>query len=146
MGETGGKKANKRVTRAVYASFITLAAAFIAVSVYDVAIALFGKQERPHVSAACGVGLRALVDAVDRAAGAAAAAANPDDARRRYAEAKNPEWSARKDEITRTCEADPNGAAALAAVARLDRAAETWIQRKGAELSPVRHEVDSFIR
>lgn len=134
------------MTRAVYAAFITLTAVFVVVSVYDVANALFGNASRPRVSAACGEGLRALADAVDRSAATAAGAASAEDARRRYAEGKNPEWSSRKDEITRTCEADPHGPPALAAVARLDRAAEAWIQRKGSELSPVRHEVDSFIR
>lgn len=143
--------ADKRVTRALYAAFIALAAAFIVTSVVDVAKVLFGREAtgaaRPHVSAACADAVAALASAVDRAAAAAAAAPEPRDAERAYSDAKKPEWDPeRRDALSGPCRGDPNGPAALAAVARFDRAAEAWIRRRATELSPVRREVDSFIR
>ena len=94
---------------------------------------------------ACATGLRELTAAVDRGLAAAAAAPHADDAERRYAEAKAPEWN-RRTEIERTCTEDAVGTDAMAAVTRLDRAAQGLVRKGATELAPVRREVDSFIR
>lgn len=139
--------ANKRVTRAVYAAFLALAAAFIASSVVQIASAVFRSTSGGprRASTGCAEAITRLTAAVERARSAASVPAGGDPAQR-YAEAKQPEWGADRDGLTRHCDADPVGPDALAALARLDRAAEASVHRQTAELAPVRREVDSFIR
>jgi hypothetical protein len=84
---------------------------------------------------------------VDRGVADAAAATDRGDAERRYRTARSPEWDAPKHgELVQACAGDSRGIDAVAAVARLDRAAEGAIRRQTDELGPVRRAVDSFIR
>ncbi|MBX3185441.1 MAG: hypothetical protein KF819_00440 [Labilithrix sp.] len=142
-------------TRAVYAVFVALAAAFIVSSTVQIARAVFGgsaadrraEGSAPALPAACASGLETLTTAVDRAVAAAASAADPADAERRYRSARSPEWDEdRRKALEAPCAADPRGAEAVAAVARLDRAAEGAVRRQSGDLGPVRRAALSFIR
>jgi hypothetical protein len=142
--------ADKRVTRVVYGAFVALAAAFIVSSVWQIAAQLFGfgaasRPEAPRASAACATGLRELAAAVDRGSAAAQGAGSADEAEQRYKDAVAKTWS-EKDQLLRPCQDDPAGPEAMAALARLDRAAEGAARRQAGELGPVRREVESFIR
>lgn len=142
-----GVASPKTVTRLVYAAFLALASAFIVSSTAQVAWALFATPAAagPPTGEACAVAVRDLAQAVDRALVAGTGAREPAEAERRYAEARRPEWDRREDAL-RACAGDPAGLDAVAALARLDRAAAEAVRRQSAELAPVRREVDSFIR
>jgi hypothetical protein len=140
------RRAKKRVNRVVYGVFVTLAAAFIISNVAQIAMQVFSTKGSGRLpTPTCAAGLRELTAAVDRGLAAAAAAPNADDAERRYAQAKAPEWN-RRTEIEHTCTEDAVGTDAMAAVTRLDRAAQGVVRKGATELAPVRREVDSFIR
>jgi hypothetical protein len=139
------KPANKRLNRVVYGVFITIAAVFIVSSTIQVASAVFRSPlEAPKVGAPCGAYIAALIAGVDAAIEAAASAADGEEAKKRYLESRR--IVDRQASGERTCAEDPHGGEALAAVARYDRAAETFAARRGTELSPVRLRAQSFIR
>lgn len=134
--------------------FVVLAAAFILSSTVQIARAVFaeppvadGAGATAPLAPACRDGLRTLASAVDRALLAAEVATDASDAERRYREARSPEWNPeRHRELVRPCEGEAGGADAVAALARLDRAAEGAAQRRSDELGPVRRAAQSFIR
>jgi hypothetical protein len=144
---------NRRTT-ALYAVFVLGAAVFIVSSVWQIASQVFAAPPAPATNASgprvgpgCAAALSALARAVDKGVLAAAAVADPAEAAKRYTVARGPSWEgARKSELLRACEGDPAGPEAVAALARLDRVAESAIRRQSSELAPVRREVDSFIR
>ena len=143
----------KRITSAIYGIFTVLAGAFVISSTYQLAVGVFAEpapgETAPTVTLGptCQSGVRSLAIAVDRGVAAAAGATSRADAERRYHAARSPEWDeATQRELVRPCESDARGAEAVAAVSRLDRAAEGAIRRQTDELGPVRRAVDSFIR
>ena len=144
----------KRITSAVYAAFVVVAGAFVVSSTVQIAQAVLA-EPAPGAAApatiaiapACAEGVRTLAVAVDRGVAAAASATDRADAQRRYRTARSPEWDdAKQRELVQPCASDPHGDDAVAAVTRLDRAAEGAIRRQTDELGPVRRAVDSFIR
>lgn len=136
--------------------FTIVAAAFVISSTAQIAIAVLAEPSdaaRPgggagqNVPPACAAGVRTLVLAVDRAVAAAAGSIDGNEAEKRYRAARSPEWDdAKRKELVEPCAGDARGADAVAAVSRLDRAAEGAIRRQTDELAPVRRGVDSFIR
>lgn len=144
----------KRITSGIYGVFTVLAAAFVVSSTYQIAVGVFaepapGAAAGPAVAVApaCAEGVRTLAVAVDRGVVAAAGVTDRAEAERRYRAARSPEWDdTRRSELVGPCAADARGADAVAAVSRLDRAAEGAIRRQTDELGPVRRAVDSFIR
>jgi hypothetical protein len=144
----------KRITSTVYAVFSVVAAAFVISSTWQIAVAVLSEPAPGSaapapvpVPPACSDGVRSLAVAVDRGVTAAAAATDRGDAERRYRVARSPEWDApKREELVQPCAGDARGIDAVAAVARLDRAAEGAIRRQTDELGPVRRAVDSFIR
>jgi hypothetical protein len=145
----------KRITSAVYAVYVVAASAFIISSTAQIAVAVFaepapeGSSKAPSeaVAPACAAGVRTLASAVDRGVAAAGAAADPAEAAKKYRAARSPEWDeAQQRELVAPCAGNARGADAVAAVGRLDRAAEGAIRRQTDELAPVRRAVDSFIR
>jgi hypothetical protein len=141
---------NRRITRALYAVFVTGSAAFILSSVYQIAAAVFlppkdASGAHARVGSACAAGIRELASGVDHALSAAGSTPNASDPGAAYATARDASW-AKKDDLLRPCESDPVGPEAMAALARLDRMAESNVRRQSSEFVPVRREVDSFIR
>jgi hypothetical protein len=144
----------KQITSAIYGVFAVLASAFVVSSTVQIASSVLAEPS-PGAAApapvpvpkACAEGVRSLAVAVDRGVGAAASATDRADGERRYRAARSPEWDAPKHaELVQPCAGDSRGIDAVAAVARLDRAAEGAIRRQTDELGPVRRAVDSFIR
>lgn len=139
----------KRITSAIYAVFTVVAAAFVISSTYQIAVGVPTSAAGPDVTLApaCADGVRTLAVAVDRGVAAAAGATDKAEAERRYHAARSPEWDEPKQhDLVLPCVGDAHGADAVAAVARLDRAAEGAIRHQTDELGPVRRAVDSFIR
>ncbi len=141
--------ADKRVTRVVYGAFVALAAAFILSSVWQIASQLFGfgAASRPvqHVGPQCAAAIQQDVLAIDLALAEPTTALGGDDAVNAYQQHKKREWQD-QEKLTQCCAGDPAATQAIAAVMRLDRAAESAVRRRAGELGPVRREVDSFIR
>jgi hypothetical protein len=143
----------KRITSAVYAVFTLVAGAFVISSTYQLAAGVFTEPASPTAAPvvalgpACASGIQSLAGAVERGVAAAAAASTRAEAERRYQAARSPEWDhPRQHELILPCATEARGADAVAAVSRLDRAAEGAIRRQSDELAPVRRAVDSFIR
>lgn len=137
----------KTVGRAVYGAFVVLIAVFTFSNIWQVARRVFGEgsAETPPsvaVGPACGESLAAEIADIERARLLAATERTADAARARYTRERTHKTLL----VSGGCEADPNGQEALAALARLDRAAETHAVRESSELSPVRLAAQSFIR
>lgn len=147
----------KRITSVVYAAFVIVAAAFVISSTVQIAGSVLAEPSpgaesgaTVTVAPACAEGVRTLALAVDRGVAAAATATDRGDGERRYRAARGAEWDEpRRTELLQACTERGAGAAgtdAVAAISRLDRAAEGAIRRQTDELGPVRRAVDSFIR
>jgi hypothetical protein len=147
----------KRITSVVYAVFVIVAAAFVISSTIQIARSVLAEPSPGAANAssvavapACAEGVRTLALAVDRGVAAAATATDRSDGERRYRAARGPEWDEpKRAELVQPCTESPgsaHGTDAVAAVTRLDRAAEGAIRRQTDELGPVRRAVDSFIR
>ena len=83
------KAKSRRTTRAVYAVYIALTAAFVISNIWQVGLTLFG--DAPHEAVAqgpCRAGIEELSGALDRAAKAAVEARDDADAERRDASAE----------------------------------------------------------
>lgn len=141
----------RRLTLALYAAFIAVTAAFIVALIWQVASALYGAgstgdaASRSLPEGRCRAGLVALRERIESAATAAATEHTDEDAMRAYhgvLGSDDPRWA----EVRGACQGVPHGPEATAALARLDRAAESVVRRKSSALAPVRREVDSFIR
>lgn len=141
-----GAPANKRLNRVIYGVFVTITTVFVLTSTVQVSSAVFSSNEsvtpEAKVGERCGAAIATLIQGVDDALAAAGASA-AEEAKRRYLEKRR---EVPREEAERACADDPHGAEALAAVARYDRAAETFAARRGSELSPVRVRAQSFIR
>jgi hypothetical protein len=143
-----------RITSAIYAVFTVAATAFVVASTYQIAGAVLSEPAPDAaapaavpVSPACAAEVRTLAIAVDRGVTAAASATDRGEAQRLYRAARTPEWDdAKQRALVGSCAEGAHGAEAVAAVTRLDRAAEGAIRRQIDELGPVRRAVDSFIR
>jgi hypothetical protein len=141
----------QRVTRAVYAVYVVLVAAFVASSIFQVARRVFDPRASADVKgtipagvgAECGRALAEAIGAMDTARIAASRENGADAARSRYTSAPHGPAPAALEE---RCRADGEATEALAALARFDRAAEAQAVRDASELSPVRLAAQSFIR
>jgi hypothetical protein len=139
----------KRVARAVYAVFVILVGAFVASSIAQVAFHVFGAAggevlATGRVGDACARAIGEAIDGIDRARTVASAEANADVSRARYANERAREGK-QSANVEAACSGDPRGTEALAALARLDRAAEAHAIREARDLSPVRLAAQSFI-
>lgn len=138
-------------TRAIWGAFTFVTAAYVVSLIWQVASVLFGSGATGAAGARhlpegpCRSGLVEVGQGLDEAL-ARASAERDDDAASRAFEGARAEHDARLREITAICEGVEHGPEAAAAVARLSRAAESAVRRKGQTLAPVRREVDSFIR
>jgi hypothetical protein len=137
------------MTRLVYGAFIVLLTTFVLSNIVQVVQVLYFVPEaagaRAITDLPCKKSLEAVASGLENAVSAAAAARNADAAESAYRAKKSeitPQWT----EAERACASAPNGPEALAAMTRLDRAAEATARRRGEALAPVRREVDSFIR
>ncbi len=116
--------------------------AFIVSNVVQVGRVTFGDQsvtDFAKVEAACGAAIEKEIVAIDRARTAASGEKNAESARNAYAMARKSEGS----DLQSAC---AGAVDALAAVGRLDRAAEAHAVRDASEIGPMRQSARSFIR
>ena len=132
------------MTRVVYGLFVAVVGAFVVSNVWQVARTLFGggTDNYPKVAAACGAAIEQEIAAIERARAAAVHATDADDAKARYATARKGDTI----DVAGICSGDPSGIDAVAAVQRLDRAAESHAARDASEIGPVRQGARSFIK
>lgn len=141
---------SRRVARVVYAVYVLLVSAFVVSNIVQVARALFGSEgttasvPAPVIKGDCANLLKAQTTEIDRARVLASEEQSGEAARATYAAARKKAREQAGD-LDRACTSDPRGTDALAALARLDRAAESHAVRTAAELSPVRLAAQSFI-
>jgi hypothetical protein len=153
----------QRLTRVVYGLYVTVLAVFVASNIVQVARVVFATPspdgsahsptrppDTPKVGPACADALTAEIRAIDVAQALALVEPNVEAAEARYAtERRSPSIKTKQgttDDPRRACANDPSGADAIAAVARLDRIAETHAVHAAGELSTVRLAAQSFIR
>lgn len=139
---------NQRVTRVVYGVYVVIVAAFTISNIAQVGRQIFGANGGAATSAPVKVGapcaeqLKIAYEAIEIAAAEASKATDAENASQNYVRRRG---MGRSPDLDRACNADPNGVEALAALARLDRAAEDHAIRTATELSPVRLSTQSFI-
>lgn len=137
------------MTRAVYGVFVVLVAAFVVSSIGQVARALFGAPESAaeaavtaKVDPGCAAAIAREIESIEEARSTASMESNGEAAKDRY----DRERRVSQEGPDRACAADPQGSEALAALARLERAARAHAVRDATELRPVRLAAQSFIR
>jgi hypothetical protein len=140
----------QRVTRGVYVVFVVLITLFVISSITQIARKVFGGPDAaeaqsarfPKVGTECGEALKEAMGAIETTRLAASTENGADAAKARYVSERRVH---RRTDLDGRCGADPHGTEALAALARLDRAAESNAVREARELSPVRLAAQSFI-
>jgi hypothetical protein len=140
----------RRITRVVFGTYIVLLSAFVVSNIVQVVRVLYFGPESDRSARAvqaepCRHELTTLADGLERATADAASARDATSADLAYHE-KRAALSPAFLSAARACASETNGPEALAAMTRLDRAAEATARRRGEALAPVRREVDSFIR
>jgi hypothetical protein len=139
---------SRRGRSIVSALFVGVVSVFIVVTTAQVGAGVFGKSaSRAGVAppAACVAGISRLTPALDRALGAASPIGDDSASLATFAAATLPEWNDSQD-IESTCSATPEGQEAFAAVLRLRRAEEALLHKDVAELSPMRRDVEAYLR
>jgi hypothetical protein len=147
----------KRVTRVLYGAFVAVVAAFTVSSIWQVARVVFGEPRTSadaariaKVGDSCGKALDARFRAIEVAQATASREQDAETATKKYASMRS-SWretaaaEGRLEKEDQACGADPHGVEAVAALDRLDRAAEAHAVREARELSPVRLAAQSFI-
>lgn len=144
--EDEAEKRKRRITRALYGSYILITALFVISNVRQVGTTLFGAPPPgPLADGPCATGISELAAALDRGARAAVGARDDGDAEQRYLAGRLPEWD-RAEAVKAACTTESRGTEAFAALARLERAQRSAVGKRAAAVAPVRREVDSFIR
>jgi hypothetical protein len=146
------EKARKRGSRYLTAAFVTFATAFMLLSVGQLVMGVFGvgfetfrlPGPAPLGAGACAGELRGLDAAIGRALGAASRVGTDDKALTAYRSALSPEWDEETD-VARTCDGEPHGREAYAAVLRLRRGGEDLARRQVVELAPLRQNVSAYL-
>jgi hypothetical protein len=141
---------SRRGRSIVSALFVGVVSIFIVITTAQVGRGVFGKNESKASpgnapSAACIAGISRLTPALDRALGIASPIADENASLAAFAAATLPEWN-ESPKIEADCNATPAGQEAFAAVLRLRRAQESFLQRQVAELSPMRRDVEAYLR
>jgi hypothetical protein len=144
-----GDRTRRLTKRYVSLLFVSFAGVFVALSAYQLAVAVYGVgiQALPVQSMAtlgCATELRGLVAAVDRAILSAARATDDAGATAAYRAALSPEWDAEPNVVAH-CSSDGRGADAFAAVARFRRAGESFVRHQVIELAPLRQDVAAYL-
>jgi hypothetical protein len=144
--------ARKRGSRYLTIAFATFATAFMLLSVGQLVMGVFGvgfdafrlPGPAPLAAGACAGELRGLEAAIGRALGAASRAGTDEKAVTTYRSALSPEWD-EETAVATTCDAEPHGREAYAAVLRLRRGGEDLARRQVVELAPLRQNVSAYL-
>ncbi len=145
------ERAQRRATRAVVVTFLTLTVVFILVSTWELAEGAFAVGARPLDSSgapearACTSELESLRQDLDRAVAVAGESGAPE-AEQAFATALGPRFS--EGELARVegvCKRVPRGLSAMGALLRLRRAEEAALARRRAEVAPLRAELGAYL-
>jgi hypothetical protein len=139
----------RRIRSTVYGVFLAFASAFVLWSAKLLIWPLFGldtpaERRAAPAGVACAEQIRSLVRALDRAMAAASASRGQAEASAMFRAALSPEWDG-EESSRRACAADPNGLDAYAALMRLRRAEEGFVERQVVEIDPLRREVQAHL-
>jgi hypothetical protein len=136
--------------RIVIVAFVLFVTAFVAVSAFEIIVpavrgpgALSGGRA-VLANGPCAEALDELTRAVDVAAARALTARAGGEALEVFEQALRPSWD-RAPEVVAMCEGEPRGSDAYAAVLRLRRAQEVFVQRQVAEIAPLRRDVSAYL-
>jgi hypothetical protein len=141
---------SRRGRSIVSALFVGVVSVFIVITTAQLGLGVFGKTASKAGAgvappAACIAGISRLTPALDRALGASSPIADDSAALAAFAAATLPEWNDSQN-IESACSTTPEGKDAFAAVLRLRRAEEALLHRDVAELSPMRRDVEAYLR
>ncbi|MEO8801333.1 MAG: hypothetical protein ABI551_25815 [Polyangiaceae bacterium] len=129
-------------------AFLTLATAFVVSSTWQLQRGVFGvtaKDGSAPPPPACVAGVSRLANALDRGVARASTAADEGAALSSFANEARPDWND-LGLVEANCKASPTGKDAYAALLRLRTADESFLKRRVAELSPMRRDVDAYLR
>lgn len=132
------------------AIFVGIVSVFIVITTWQVARGVFGKGGTSAKAGiapppACIAGISRLGGALDRAVAAASQSSDEHAVNAAFANAVKPEWDD-SDKVQADCAATPEGQDAFAALLRLRRAEETSLERHVAEVSPMKRDVEAYLR
>ncbi|HEX7664354.1 MAG TPA: hypothetical protein VF407_07590 [Polyangiaceae bacterium] len=129
-------------------AFLAFAAAFIVSSTYQLGRGVFAttaKNGSVPPPPACVAGISKLEAALDRGLAKASGATDEGAALSAFGAEAQPEWN----DLPATqaaCDPTPTGKDAYAALLRLRMADESFLKRRVADLSPIRRDVDAYLR
>jgi hypothetical protein len=141
---------SRRGRSIVSALFVGVVSVFIVITTVQLGRGVFGQNASKAnggitLPAACIAGISRLAPALDRALAVASPIADENASLAAFAGATLPEWNDSQI-IEQSCNATPEGQEAFAAVLRLRRAEEGFLHRQFAELSPMRRDVEAYLR
>lgn len=129
-------------------AFLTLTTAFIVSSTWQLGRGVFGVTATNGSAPpppACVAGISRLASALDRGVARASSAPDEGAALSSFASEAAPDWND-LGAVESHCEASATGKDAYAALLRLRMADESFLKRRVAELSPMRRDVDAYLR
>jgi hypothetical protein len=139
---------SRRGRSIVSALFVSIVSVFIVITTWQVARGVFGKGVmKASVAPApiCVAGVSRLNDALDRALAAASPLTDEHAIDAAFANAARPEWDD-SSKVEADCAGTQEGQDAFAALLRLRRADESFLHREVAELSPMKQDVEAYLR
>lgn len=126
--------------------FVLFVSVFIVSTTWQIGSGVFAnKKSKAPPPAACVAGISRLVPALDRALAASSAATDEGVGLATFAKNAFPEWND-QEKVAADCGTTAEGQAAFSALLRLRRAEESSLQRQVAELSPMRQDVEAYLR
>lgn len=135
----------RSITSAIFVGIVTV---FIVITTWQVARGVFGKSTTKASVApppACVAGISRLSSALDRALGSTSQLADERAIDAAFASAARPEWDD-SSKVEADCAKTQEGQDAFAALLRLRRAEESFLHRQAAELSPMKQDVEAYLR
>ncbi len=141
---------SRRGRRIVSAAFVGVVSVFIVITTVQVGRGVFGKGA-PSANGgiapppACVAGIARLDAALDRAMMTTSRITEEDAVTPAFAQSTLPEWN-ESPKVEEDCNATPEGKEAFAAILRLRRAEESLLHRQVGELSPMKQDVEAYLR
>lgn len=141
---SGESRRGRSIVSGIFVLFVTV---FILSTTWQLGRGVFsGKAKSAHPPpAACVAGISRLASALDRALAAAASISDEGTALATFSSGALPEWNDR-EKVAAECSVAPEGQDAFSALLRLRHAQEGFLQRQVAEVSPMRRDVEAYLR
>jgi hypothetical protein len=126
---------------------VSVVAVFIVITTTQIARGVFGKGATKSNAPppACVAGISRMNGALDRAVASTAQINDAHGVNAAFANAVKADW-ADSDQVQSDCAGTPEGQDAFAALLRLRRAEESSLERHVAEVSPMKRDVEAYLR